>query len=51
MIIGVLTEMKVPGKKKRVMSVIILINTVSCLVFLAISLISLVMDSILSAES
>ncbi len=43
--------MKVPGRKHSVTKVIILIDTVSCFVFQAISCISRVMASMLLVES
>jgi len=46
-----LTEMNVPGKKNKVTSVIIFMETVSCCVFLDISNIASVIFSIRSVES
>ncbi len=45
-----LTDIKVPGKKKSVTRVMILMETVSCFVFRAMSCISFVMFSMASAE-
>ena len=45
------TEMKVPGKKNNVTTVMIFIDTVSVFVFNAISFISLVMLSMLRVEA